>query len=468
MLGYSIKLRSVEEIKELCYETEDGGIGQDSIAFDYGMLVHAKFYEDGVKLVQAHKYDDDMYAYLIENKLGAKTYVHLSWIGRINKNKVISHEHMSSTMTKITSKEVFNPTTGHITPLSELPMCDCGQLGTTQLSNGTHICKSCVDTATHRNNYSYRPDFKFIGKQLPADVDNPVWYGLEVEISTDKEKLADFAINNKDSVYLKSDASIKGDGYAVEVVSMPHSFSALMAKGSWLDNISKVPTNSNDGNGTHVHISRTAFKDDRHYALFYFLIHKMEKVATKVGGRKLTSYCALKPTGKVHNKGNKANSNDAGRTVYLNEQGNDTIEARFFKGTTKTTNLKAYVQFLESMLKYTRYHSKTVTSKGWFGYVTKKSQKYKELLEVLGDIDVSTLTDKVVYKEPTIITTTLDQMKALEVGSITTIKFDSRTYENVTHVSINSDKQICFRDQYGEWYDFYIDSLVAVAYEKED
>ena len=258
----------------------------------------------------------------------------------------------------------------------------------------------------------------------PADEATPTWYGLEVEVSTSKDKLGKFMHKHHGSVYLKEDSSIRGSGHNVEIVSHPHSFKGLMDSKSWLSEIGSVPTQETDDNGCHVHISRTAFKDDKHYSLFYFLLHRMHQVATKVGGRELTTYCELNPTGRVHSK-TKEHCRNGGRSVYLNERNEDTVEARFFKGTTKVSKLRAYVQLLESLIKYTKYHAKTVTVKGWFGYVTQKSTKYKELLEVLGDIDKEHLDINVVYKEPRKKAYTIDTIKAkdlVNVFNITTSK----------------------------------------------
>ena len=404
MLNYGIKLKSWKTIEELCYETEDSSLGQDSIAFDKEVLKQHGFFDDGVRLVDVlFDSEDSFYAYKVQSNTGAKTYIHLDWIASFNGSPTIAHKIVEDTLLIVSRKYVFNKNTGELLEKSTMPLCDCGALGTITMHDGGLLCSKCNDELTMPKNYSYKPDtFEFIGDQLSADKDTPVWYGLEVEVATDKTKLGKYMYEHRHGVYLKSDGSIEGAGHRVEIVSMPHSFNALMHKDSWLSKIDALPTANTKANGCHVHISRTAFKDDKHYALFYFLLHKMNKIATKVGGRELTNYCQLKPSGKVHNK-TKDGIGDGSRQVYLNERNKDTVEARFFKSTTNVTNLRAYVQLLESMIKYTRYHATTVTSKGWFEYTTKKSKKYAELLSVLGDIDISSLDHYITYKEPTII-----------------------------------------------------------------
>jgi len=247
---------------------------------------------------------------------------------------------------------------------------------------------------------------------------------------------------HEDTVYLKEDSSIQGDGHRVEIVSHPHSFNELMKKDSWLDTISTLPTNNHEENGCHVHISRTAFEDDKHYGLFYFLIHSIEGIATKVGGRSLTGYCKMRPSGRIHNKANKRGDSGGDRSIFLNERGSQTVEARFFKGTTKTNELKSYVQLLESLIKYTRYHSKRVTIKGWFQYISQKSTKYKELLERVGDVTTHSEYDVIVtYKTPKRVRRGINKLTIVEMDCIIGIKLKDGTdikVSKVNHVYIHT------------------------------
>ena len=238
-----------------------------------------------------------------------------------------------------------------------------------------------------------------------------------------------------ESLYLKSDSSIRGSGYNAEIVSHPHSFNKLMSNDSWLNDISNIANTEHDGNGCHIHISRTAFASDKHYSLVYFLMHKMVNVCTKVGGRALTHHCSLSPSGKVITKSNKRQGNE--RALFLNETNYNTIEARFFKGTVKTTNLKAYVQLIESIIKYTKYHSTTVTSNGWFQYISKKSKKYKELLEVLGDITtIEDFEQKVTYREPKLIEVKVKNLRVGEMSNVHKVIYKDGVEYTATNVYI--------------------------------
>jgi len=429
MLGYSIKLKAEKTIREMCYEVEEGGSGLDGIAYNAGLIKTYNFKDSKVVDVLPYGEDNEV-AFIIQCGTGEKLPIHYKWIGYIEGLKVTSN-YPDTTLIKVTTTKFLDTKTGHISDVSDHPLCSCGEIATVKVEKKYKLCEACATKAVHKNNYSYKPDYKFIGSQIKSDEDTPVWYGLEVEMSTDKRLLRDFMYKHSNSVYLKDDSSIRGSGYNVEMVSMPHSFSALMGKDSWLSQLNVLPYEDHNANGCHVHISRTAFVSDKHYSLFYFLMYKMEKIATKVGGRDLTDYCQLLPTGKVHSKKN-AKTEGRGRSLFLNEQNTPTVEARFFKGTTKAQNLRAYVQFLESIIKYTKYHSTTVSAKGWFAYMTKKSKKYADLIAVVGSLDELEAEEAVVtYREPKTIQKVISKLTLSEFGDVITIKTDIHLYTGV-------------------------------------
>ncbi len=448
MLNYEIELKSKAQIERLCYDTEAGSLGQDGISFNYDVLYTHKFMTVGhkVKLVKASTYggEEGMYAYLVENEDGEQIHIHLDWIARFAGSPVVDKEELSSDILLVTRKYYINPTTGGLYRKNSLPTCShCSSMGTILMSDGKFLCKECNTKLTNNKNYSWKPEtFSMVGTQLPKDRVNPVWYGLEIEMATDREKLGKFMYQYGKELYLKDDGSIEGEGFHTELVSMPHSFKELMGKDSWLSNIHKLPAEERDANGCHVHISRTAFKDDRHYSMFYFLMHKMEGIATKVGGRQLTSYCELIPSGKVFTKKNTIPRGNSNRQLFLNESNADTIEARFFKGTTKTTNLKAYVQYLESIIKYTKYHTDTVNVKGWFEYVTEKSTKYKELLTIIGSVSTEDMGIEVIYREPVTAIKRLTELSATELNNITYLKTKAgKEYKDVSVTNLYPRKK---------------------------
>lgn len=438
---FDIKLKSRIAIEKLCYTTTEGILGQDSIAFNYELLKSNGFRKGRIIGLTPFGEEGELSAYILEGKGGLKTLIHIEWIAEFNGEISTAHKEVDSNRLIVTETFVLLKDSMELVKRASLGLCECGNIVAVTTSDGATLCKECSAFLVEPHNYSYRPEYKYLGKQIGKDKKTPVWYGLEVEVSTEKEKLRAFMGNNTRGLYLKSDSSIQGGGTNVEIVSHPHSFSELMKRGSWLEQIASVPTNSDERNGCHIHISRTSFTDDKHYGLFYFLLHKMSNIATIVGGRELTNYCKLSPTGRVYSKSNLQGTKS--RELFLNERNLDTVEARFFKGTTNTSNLKAYVQFMESMIKYTKYHSKTVSSKGWFAYITKKSFKYSELLSVLDKVTEDMLAHTVTYKKPTLITTDIGKVPLNKLSSVVsftrTAGLSEIKVEGISHFYVEQD-----------------------------
>jgi hypothetical protein len=252
---------------------------------------------------------------------------------------------------------------------------------------------------------------------------------------------------------------------------MPHTFKALMQKDSILDEIGEVSTNDSDYNGCHIHISRTAFQDDKHYSLFYFLLHKMVDISTIVGGRDLTDYCSLAPAGKVHSKKKVGGVINSNRAVYLNERNSPTIEARFFKSTTNTSRLKVYVQYLESVIKYTKYHTKRVSADRWFEYITKKSKKYKELLTFLEENKDKIVTDNkvVVHKTPKIKGASFNKLSTEQLFKVTLLHLTGDKVvevEKIKYIIYDSRELVFTKPNYGEDR-VQITEILKVVYEED-
>lgn len=269
--------------------------------------------------------------------------------------------------------------------ISDLATCSCCNSVIT--TAGSDLCDTCVNEYSELNSYSHKPKLNFIGQQSQADADHPIHYGIEIEYAAPhKYQVASLAYNYSKAIYLKSDSSIQGDAtYKVEIVSHPHSFKALMDQSSF---IHKLPTiHVADGgvaNGLHIHISRTAFRSDKHFSLFYFLLSSNRDLIEFIGKRKLTSYCQHVTKGLVYTKSNKPQPNYE-RKVVINEVNYDTIEIRFFNSTNDTHVIKSYIQFIDSMIKYSNYHGTTVSLARWKTYVIKYKDKYSELASRLSD-----------------------------------------------------------------------------------
>ncbi len=389
---------------------------------------------------------------------GTVTYISPKWVYKMVSNdiSVINPTNKATSVgdnyLKIKSKYLLNIDTLELVDKEEVSLClNCATPITDNTLDG--LCEKCYNREHYDvESYNYKPTPKFIGKQAHMDVLTPIWYGIELEYGVNS-KLPISKLVHHNELYLKSDSSIyEGDEGGVEVVTHPHSFKSLMAKG-WVDILSTLDVNDHKDNGCHIHVSRTAWVDDKHYALTYYLMYEMGKVGLleTLGGRAFTDYCKLgtpnEPIHKLTKDGGKA---DANRSLWLNEKNTHTIEFRFFSGTKSPDTLRSYVQLLDSIIKYTKYHKKTVTVPGLMKYIEKYKGKYGQLDDVLTTYD-EIHNIKVVFRQPKI--KTYKDINKLPIGLLSRIvgvtKTSGKTYNNISRVRVVFDILKFNREDYG-------------------
>lgn len=352
-------------------------------------------------------------------------YIHVSWFG----GKIVDN-------TLQIKDQNYNVSTLEVL---EVILCKCcGKQKILHLDTG--YCKECFyEKYIECNNYSYKPTPMFKGKQQSSDKDNPVWYGIELEYSinnTNKFGLFNYNHNKVDTkFYLKSDSSIakpSGCVTTAEVVTHPHSFTELMGC-KWLNDLESIPSIDNEDtrrrNGCHVHISRTAFVDHKHYAKWYFFLYSLtDNVLNKIGRRECTEYCKNRKNGNIFTKENIYNCET--REVVINERNTNTVEVRVFSSTNKPKELKQYIQLLESTLKYTKYASKVLTYDGWFAYINKYSSKYAELLEELQQIpsEIRAKVKKTLVPAKEVIVNGIEEVPYKYIPYITKVIIASETF----------------------------------------
>lgn len=271
---------------------------------------------------------------------------------------------------------------------------DCPVCGESLTKGNTHhgVCKTCF-MKEHFNILSYShkptPNFKTIDGETTTK-----FYGLEIELSVNnKDKFAEFHYNHPE-VYFKSDSSIPaGKHGAAEVVSHPLSFNALMDKGSFIHNMPKAT----NGSGCHIHISREAFKDDTHFALWYFLTLKSNRLLDTVARRPENGYCQRRLYEDVTTKKNTKKSGQD--RVAINERNDNTVELRIFNWSVDPKVLRSYVQFIDSMIEYTRSKKRTVTVTYWKKFVASKPE-YADLYAIIKDMTFPLGESSVTRSEP--------------------------------------------------------------------
>ena len=428
----TLTLKSIEKINSTLEDWE-GTLHSDGVVFNNNIIGGSNI--ECIKVLV----DSDRYAFETHNGM----YIASQWISKINNITLKKDTKLVGDKYIILKDMYLDINTLTFTPASEMLICDCcGDVSEHTTPNDGKLCSKClVDKFYDIKSYSYKPTPTFFGKQIKADVDNPIHYGIELEYGfNSRTNMALLMMEHSKEVYLKSDSSIRGGEYKAELVTHPMSFEYLMSDAKWLDKLSSIEAIPNtDYNGCHVHISRSAFVDDKHYSLFYFMMHNMYDVLQYVGGRKFTDYCKPRASGKVFNKtkGNTSNAN-GDRAVMLNENNQATIEARFFASTDKAEDIKMYVQLLESVIKYTKYKT-TVTVTGWVKYVQKYSIKYNFLNIKLGGVQKEWLDGNVTYKAPRMVTKDFSKVMASKLICISTIIMkDGTKYSDISNIRLDN------------------------------
>lgn len=345
------------------------------------------------------------------------TMIHYKWVSAINGVDIEPTVTANNEVFKITKDHYLQKSTNTLIHKDDITICtNCGGVLDDEDED---TCSTCIaEKFFNLHNYSYKPTFNFHGKQVgELNKTNPAWYGIELEYGLkSKSKMAKLVKAHSSEVFLKQDSSISGGDYTAELVSHPCSFSYLKSEDSWLNKIDTLDAvDKPKSNGCHIHVSRTAFKDDRHYAKFKYLIQSNIPLLEAIGGRQLTDFCQTSaPKGKIHTT--KKDTVGGQRKRVCNEANSDTIELRFMASTKKSKQALRYLEFLDSMIKYTGYHTNSASFVGYNKYVTKYVRKYENIKSFLAQHEAE-LAGKVVYKEPTVVTVKLPDISIEQLAS---------------------------------------------------
>ena len=347
--------------------------------------------------------------------------VHESWIEAIEIDGV-AHEIATTDswdfdrLIKLkTQHHFFNLRTKEII-FNDACCSECGEALETPTEDG--VCSACIDKLTKTHEYSYKPEPKF--KKLSTE-NTEEFYGLELEYGFNSKREALKLIKGRaDELYLKSDSSIRGGSFRAEVVSHPHSFAKLMSDDSFINELDKIGVEYSTNNGCHIHISRKAFKDRKHFALFYFLLHSSKSFLEHVGGRSLNEFCEFNVIGKIHTKKNERQSSTPRHSV-LNENNANTVEVRIFTSSNSTTTVKRYIQFVDSLIQFTKTEQTTVSLAKYLKYVAENKEKYSELHSHIKPFSAKG-TKSIKFRDPITKQYTFATMTLEELASIAEIE----------------------------------------------
>lgn len=214
-------------------------------------------------------------------------------------------------------------------------------------------------------NYSYKPtpDLTWVverdGDLLSSGrIDATAFLGLELELELNgaslRDALDECATAFGSKAYYKDDGSLE-NGF--EIVTHPMTLAAhkTLVDWSFLTKLSAAGCRSWNTRtcGTHIHISRSAFRTNRHLAMFQFLILNNRSEMTKIAGRDSERWAAfdgVKNAVIPNLKGRVWR----GRYEAINVLNEHTLEIRMFRGSLNPTRILAYLELVDAAFQYTR------------------------------------------------------------------------------------------------------------------
>lgn len=387
----------------------------------------------------------------VYQKDGRNFPIHNSWVSKFEGKPISKSIDPTKPLILLTEQWYYKRETNELISSTDIKVCiTCG--GPLDDTHPT-LCRDCFQVRYFNvKSSSHTPSPIFFGTQTGALAKtNPAWYGIELEYGLHtKLQMAKFVHNFEDEIYLKSDGSIRGGNYKTEMVSHPGSFTHLMSPYSWVSNLHTLDAEDSPlTNGCHIHISRTAFKDSKHYAKFKFLIQENNELLELIGGRPLTSYCDKKTAKKLIHRCDKDYTGGEKYSV-VNETHKATIELRFMASSNNPDQVKRYLQFIDSMLKYTAYYHQSASYQAYFSYVTKYKDTYP-LVHAILEANQSVIKGEVVYKAPTLVEINLNNMSQADI--LNTIKIKLIKYvpdiKDGTVTEINGNFDIVYNSNQG-------------------
>ena len=341
--------------------------------------------------------------------VNADTPIHYKWVDSINGepiHQLITINGTSAAYVDISASYFVEIATNTLVNKSSVSVC---HICSNPVEDTTiKICNHCLETKYFDvKSHSYIPQsFIFTGKQTgKLAKENPRWYGLELEYGLkNKLDMAKLVYKHSPLLYLKHDGSIEGGNHKAELVSHPMSFSELTKPTSFINDLGSLKVVDNPStNGCHIHVSRTAFKDDKHYAKFKFLIQSNIPLLEAIGGRTLTRYC--KPNVATQRAINltKKDIKQTDKYLVCNEIHTNTIELRFMASSNKPAQVLRYLEFIDSMILYTAYHTSTATYADYKKYVSRHSNTYPNINSLLASTTIP-LEGAITYKKTSEVT----------------------------------------------------------------
>ena len=237
------------------------------------------------------------------------------------------------------------------------------------------ICQTCFPGVTIESlyqSYTAKAERVFSFKCLKEP--SPTYLGVELELEdrTIANLLSTWRVL-KDHAIIKRDGSVSG---GIEICSAPATIAIHKEEfKSFFAIVDKIKLHAKDNCGMHVHVDRAKLSELQIGKMLSFFYNKDNKTfINKIAGRKDNSYCTLDQERKMGSgvffdttKGGSytkqlVRKQTEGRYTGLNLTPSATIEFRIFASTTDYNKFVINLEFVQSMVDFTRGSALTVKS----------------------------------------------------------------------------------------------------------
>lgn len=228
------------------------------------------------------------------------------------------------------------------------------------------VCNPGVTVESIYQQYSARAERVFQFKSKKEDGIKPLFLGVELELEnrTSQNLLATWKL-------LKTHAIIKRDGSVssgIEICSAPATYNVQKEEfKAFFDNVAAMKLLAKENCGMHVHVDRANLTELQIGKMLSFMYNKENRdFINKISGRKDNSYCSLEHNQKLTSGVSYVDQSDvqygrrlrrtqsSGRYTGLNLAPEKTIEFRIFASTVSYTVFLKNLEFVKSMIDFTK------------------------------------------------------------------------------------------------------------------
>lgn len=257
----------------------------------------------------------------------------------------------------------------------------CGSTRDTDLR-----CRVCGPEAGKIYSYGLKPRPQFHYTEKDKRKRETMFFGIENEVSYSSRDKMQTALKTlyknfgPEELICKSDASISGYGF--EIVTQPYTLGAL--HGSDITKMFEHKPLDNPSCGMHIHVSRPSFDNDLHIYKVTNFIHENPHFINMVARRDYNGYnrALTEKVSTVIKKDKIGSQTD--RHVRVNLRNEKTIEFRMFARAVREFQVYCAVEFLHSLINWTRSTSLVDTStKRYYQYVVDHSDLYPNIRRFL-------------------------------------------------------------------------------------